>query len=59
MEAQLNSIIQALWILITLLGILLFLAGSVLIAEFLRRERTATKDDDWVEFGNKKEGEKE
>jgi len=43
------SLVQAIYILITLVGILVFMAGSVLLAEFIRRERTPTKDDDWFE----------
>jgi len=31
------------------LWVLIFLVGTVVVAEFIRRERTLTKDDDWIE----------
>lgn len=42
------SLVQAVYILIALIGVLVFMCGSVILAEFIRRERTATKDDDWI-----------
>jgi len=35
------------------LWVLIFLIGSVIVAEFIRRERTLTKDDDWIERKSK------
>lgn len=47
------SISNALWIAVFLLGILLFIVVSVVMAETMRRERTRTQDDDWINFGSK------
>jgi len=48
-----EELTRAFWtigmILATFLGLILFLLSSVICAEFIRRERTATKDDDWFE----------
>ena len=49
MESQLSNLITAIWTFIIVFALFVFMIGSVLLAEFMRRERTATKDDDWVE----------
>lgn len=50
-EPQLASLVQVLWVLVFLIGLLVFMVFAVLCAEFLRRERTKTQDDDWMNFG--------
>lgn len=35
--------------LLAVFGYLAFLITAVIVAEFIRRERTETKDDDWIE----------
>jgi hypothetical protein len=35
--------------LLAVFGYLAFLVTAVIVAEFIRRERTETKDDDWIE----------
>ena len=53
MEQQLGDLIHAIWVFIMIFsvffGIFVFLLGGVLLAEFVRRERTTNKDDDWFE----------
>jgi len=55
METQLNLLVQLGTVFIIIFGLFVFMVGAVVIAEFNRRERTTTKDDDWIE--RKKKGE--
>jgi len=45
----LDTLVTAIWVLIFLIGLFVFMVGAVIGAEFIRRERTETKDDDWLE----------
>lgn len=54
MEDQLAQLTRAIWtigiIMAVFFGAIFFLASSVVLAEFVRRERTETKEDDWIEW---------
>ena len=53
MEEQIALLTRAIWTFVMVAGVFFglffFLVASVVIAEFIRRERTETKDDDWIE----------
>lgn len=53
MEEQLAQLIKVIsqlgTVLIFMFGLFLTMIGSVIVAEFIRRERTITKEDDWFE----------
>jgi len=53
METQLNLLVQLGTVFLFSFWVLIFLIGTVVVAEFIRRERTLTKDDDWIERNNK------
>ena len=56
MESQLGNLITVIWTFVIVFGIFVFMVGSVLLAELLRRERTKTLEDDWISFNdNEKE----
>lgn len=43
--------------LLSVFGYMAILLTIVIVAEFIRRERTATKDDDWIERNHKEDKE--
>jgi len=47
METQLNLLVQLGTVFIIIFGLFVAMLGAVVIAEFIRRERTETKDDNW------------
>ena len=53
METQLNLLVQLGTVFLIIFGLFVFMFGAVGVAEFLRRERTKTKDDDWWEPSKK------
>jgi len=57
METQLNLLIQLGTVFIIIFGLFVFMVGAVIMAEFIRRERTKTQTDDWMNFGKKEEKE--
>jgi len=53
METQLNLLVQLGTVFIIIFGLFVFMVGAVIMAEFIRRERTKTKEDDWWEPSKK------
>jgi len=44
-----EQLATAIWALVYVFSFIAFLMVTVFVMEFLRRERTLTKDDDWIE----------
>ena len=55
MEQQLANLITAIWFFIVVFSLFVFMIGAVVIAEFMRRERTSIQADDWMNFGKKED----
>ncbi len=48
-----SLIFGLLFALVAVMGYLAMVVTVVVVAEFVRRERTLTKDDDWIERSNR------
>ena len=55
-EAEaIQNLVEILFVIAMIMGVFTATMLCVVIAEFIRRERTSTQADDWMNFGKKED----